>query len=327
MSWQTEQPIVHDTELNIPVLYPALGISLHLSALTPDDQPALERANALAMDLVGGRLEWTYNSAFPTMEPFRAEDLDYALGFTRLLDTRLDGLPPETHIGAINVRASLVQDFSVDCHGGKTSTHASPYQYRFFATIGDSPEPKERLPSRATLRITVPCTWPLDDFRARALELARTVPLRWGNAGLTYAGWEHNWYRQVGSGIFAHARRYPGFDCGKYASWMNEFHDGIRTVSWLTFVGPDLEKKLLTKAKAPASTDAVTVSREDKVLVLQAGAAPDPGDTNRLQVPRGYVQADAMLRPIRVAPPLNFHGAWDEQTTSDWLTRFERRWA
>lgn len=325
--WQTEQPIVHDKELDIPVLYPALGVSLHLESLTPADQPAIERANALVLDWIGARLRYTHNSAFPLMQPFRPEDLAYAQGFTRLVDTRLQGLPPEAHPGAINLRASLIWDFSVDCHGGELPTAGSPYQYRFFATVGDSPEPKEMLPTRAMVRVLVPCTWPLDDFRARAIELAKVLPVRWGNAGLAFAGWELSWYQEVRAGVFAHARRYPGFDMGQYASLMNELHHAMRTVSWLNFVGPSLMKVLKQKGRPPAATDVLSVQRVDDLTIVQAGAAPEPGDNNRLDVPRAYVQADAALRPIRLKPPLDFHGAWDEGTTEAWITRFERRWA
>ncbi|MEZ4300994.1 MAG: DUF3396 domain-containing protein [Polyangiaceae bacterium] len=325
-AWQSDKPIVHDKELDIPVLYPALGVSLHLESLTPADQPALEKANELVLGWLGPHLRWTYNSAFPVMQPFRPSDLDYAQGFTRLLDTRLQGLPAEAHAGAINLRASLVWDFSIDCHGGELETAGSPFQYRFFATVGDSPQPEDILPARAVVRVLVPCTWPLDDFRARSIELARALPVRWGNAGLAFAGWELSWYREVYTGVFAHSRRYPGFDVGKYTDLMNELHHAMRTVSWLNFVGPSLSAVLAEKGQPPAPTDVLSVSREGDLTIVQAGAAPEPGDNNRLEVPRAYVQADAALRPIRLKPPIDFHGAWDEGTTEAWLTRFERRW-
>lgn len=323
--WQTEEPLVHERELDIPILFPALGASFHLDPLTPSHQGALAEAHALVLDWIGGALRWTHNSAFPSLEPFRAEDLDYALGFTRLLETRLEGLPPALHLAAINLRASLVQDFSVDCHGAAGPTAGSPYQYRFFGTVGDGPEPRELLPTRAMMRVTVPATWPLDDFRARATALAKILPVRWGNAGLAYAGWELNWYNEVRAGVFAHARRYPGFDMGQYAILMNELHNAMRTVSWLNFLGPELAARVAAAGGVLASTDVVSVWTEGPLTVAQAGPEPEAGDINRLDVPRAYAQADAMLRPARLAPGINFYGPWDDDTTGRWLTRFERR--
>lgn len=325
--WKTDEPLVRDPEHGIPILFPALAAVYHTEALTPEHAPALEAANDMILGWIGDRLRFTHNSTFPVIERFRREDLDYTTGFLRLLDPRLDGVPDELRIVTLNLRSSLVQDFSLDCHGGEREVWSSPFQYRFTGTMGDDEEIGRYLPSRVMVRFTLPATWPLDDFREKALALARTLPLRWGNAGLAYAGWELNWYQAVEAGIFAHARRYPGFDTGYEATLMNELHRAMRTVSWLNFVGPGLREALAAEGKPIASTDVLKAWDDGPNLVLQAGEQPDAGDLNRLQVPRAYVQADALLRPIRLAPApeLSFYDRWDEKTTADWLQRFERR--
>lgn len=324
-TWKTEEPLHRDREHGIPTLYPALGACYFLDALKPEHAPQMEAAHALLVDWLGGSLRWTHNSAFPLLERFRLEDLSYAAGFLRLLDTRTEGLPDEARIPTINMRASFVQDFSIDCHGAEQETASSPFQYRLSATIGDDPIVGPYLPSRICLRFMVPATWPLDDFRQKALALAKALPLRWANAGLTYAGWELCWYEEVESAIYAHARRYPGFDIGQDAILMNELFTSMRTVSWLNVIGPALRERLEKKQKAPTSTDLVEVWQDGPNLVLQAGEAPEAGDINRLQIPRSYLQADEMLRPVRLGRGVNFFDDWDETTTGDWLTRFERR--
>jgi hypothetical protein len=324
-TWKTDEPILKDPTHGIPILYPALAAVYHLEALAPEQSPLLDAANAMILDWIGDRLRFTHVSAFPFLERFRAEDLGYAAGFVRLLDTRLDGVPEELREPNINMRAMLVYDFSINCHGGEAEVSSSPYQYRFAGTVGGEDEVGRFLPSRMMIRVTVPATWPLDDFRARALALARALPLRWGNAGLAYAGWELSWYQDVEAGLFAHARRFPGFDVGYAAPLMYQLHHAMRSVSWLSFVGPGLREALASRPLA--STDLVTVWDEGPLLVVQAGAEPEAGDGNRLQFPRAYVQADAMLRPVRLAPApeLSFYDQWDEATTAAWLQRFERR--
>jgi hypothetical protein len=325
--WKTDEPLVRDPEHGIPILFPALAVNLHMGPLTPEHVPALEAANAMILEWIGERLHFTYSSSFPFVERFRQEDLDYTTGFLRLLDPRLDGVPDVLRDAQCNLRASLVDDTSLDCHAGEQEVWSSPYQYRFTGCIGDDDEVERFLPSRVMLRFTLPATWPLDDFRDKALAVARALPIRWGNAGLGYAGWELNWYQDVEAGIFAHARRYPGFDVGYEATLMNDLHRAMRTVSWLNFVGPGLREKLEEAGREVASTDLCKAWDDGPNLVLQAGAEPEAGDINRLDVPRAYVQADAMLRPIRLAPTpdTSFYDQWDEKTTAAWIERFERR--
>lgn len=323
--FRTEEPIARDPETDTPIVVPALTAELHLEPLSPADEAALASACAAALDWVGGSLRWTVMSAFPWIEPFRPRDLDYVPGFTRLLPTGLEKLPSELHEAAYGAHAAMAQDYSIDCHGGAGPIHASAFQVRFFATAADDAEPGELVVSRAMLRVSVPATWPLEDFRARVAALAGLVPLRWGNAGLGYGTWECCWYDETRRTVFAHARRHPGFDMGQYASLMEEWHGVVRTVSWLTLLGPSMRKEL--EARSGVRLEATDLVRVEAlpggVTILQAGAEPEAGDTNRRDIPRAYVHADALVRPIR-ARGMDFHGPWGRERTAEWLSRFER---
>jgi len=107
---------------------------------------------------------------------------------------------------------------------------------------------------------------------------------------------------------------------------MTEWHLMIRSVNWLTFLGPAFVSELAKRKALLASNDLVTVSKAgDNNLVLQAGPMPQEGDINRLQVPAAYRRADEMVRPMRARQDIDFYEPWTEATTKAWLRRFERR--
>jgi hypothetical protein len=227
---------------------------------------------------------------------------------------------PEVDDVAAGLHAVSRDDFAVFCHGGAFSNAASAYGVRFFAEL-DEVRAGEPLSPRCALRVTVPLGWPLEDFRAHAIALAKSLRIRWGVAGLTYAGWEPDAWPEIRAAVYAHARRYPGFDVAELAPFLPLWHDALRTVSWLTFVGEPLLARL---AKAPRAESDVTLEEVGKGIVLQAGRAPDPGDANRLQIPASMRLVDSMLRELRSSEPVHFGDPWTETTTQDWLQRFER---
>jgi len=121
--------------------------------------------------------------------------------------------------------------------------------------------------------------------------------------------------------IHAHARRHPGFDvtCELDPLWDHR----LRTVSWLTFVGPTLPG---IDAQSPALRQlrGVTVIDTPTSLVLQAGDAPSAGDLNRLVVPEAYSSVDHALRAARASEGGSFPSPWRRDTVEAWLRRFER---
>ncbi len=306
-----------------PILYAALSVMLHLEPLSPEDEGPLDEANTLAHEWLGEELRWTSLSSFAPVERFRPQDLDYVATYPSSLapapstgDAAADDL-------AAGLQALSRDDYAVYCHGGASPTDASPWSYRFFSEI---PKPAAGAPlsTCAMLRLTVPTSWPLDDFVARAKAIASKLRVRWGVAGLGYSAWEPDAWPEVRAAVFAHARRYPGFDVGEYPWFMAAWHDAIRTVSFLTFVGPSFLARLREGGVEPASDDRVQVEPLGDGVVIRAGARPEPGDLNRLRVPPSYVRADEIVRPLR-ARGLHFGAPWTEESTAAWLERFERR--
>lgn len=309
-----------------PAVYSVLGAVLHLEILRPDDEPRLEAAAALCDAWIGEQLRFTSRSCDEWVTRFRPRDLEYISCYVRdLAEPRV--ADPAQQIFASNLVKTGLMDFEVSCKGGDGERGASPYMLRFCVEIPEVARGPLFEPY-AALVITVPDTWPIDDFRARVTEIAATLRLRWGTAGLTYATWSLQDLVTPSERIYAHARRHPGYDLGYFHSDLWRWHEQLRSVSWLTFLGPALRARLEEKRGAKLQgSPALALHPAGDALCVVAGAAPEPGDVNRLGYPRAYVEADALLRPIRAADGRSFvfHGRWTESTITEWLRRFERR--
>ncbi|WP_437290999.1 type VI immunity family protein [Sorangium sp. So ce406] len=310
-----------------PVLHGVLGAVFHLEALLPEDEARLEQVHLKVLDWMGGELRWTLNSRIGQEEPFEPADLAFASAYPASLAVVPHGQiqDPEAFRLALEFNVRRRADMGLACHGAARRLWASPWSYRFYAEIVGSDDTPQLI-APAVLRLTVPSTWPLDDFARRTLEIAALLRLRWGAAGLTYSAWETQLHAEAMQAIYAHARRHPGYDVGLYVAWMEELHDRLRTVNWLTLLGRGLQDELAqARGRLPESDDLVTTFRAGEHLVLRAGPQPEAGDHNRLRIPPAYVRADEMVRPVRAAEGLNFYEAWTESTTTQWLRRFEKR--
>jgi hypothetical protein len=308
------------------LLYATLGAMFHLERTTPEDGERFEQVNAIVNDWFGSELRWTLNSAFGAIEPYRPEDLEYLAAHPSSLkipETRsTDPATVDLHRAMYALERA---NFALAFHGGERMNDASPYSYRYYS---DTPswDDRRKLAPSSMLRITVPITWPLEDFSARICAVAARLRLRWGAAGLTYSGWEIRNYNDTRQAIYAHARRYPGFDVGMYATLVKEWHEAIRTVSWLTFLGPAFAERLAERSGARIeSRGDVEVFAQSGAIVLRAGTRPDAGDQNRLRLPVAYVHADEMVRPVRARGGIDFMPPWSEAETEKWLCRFEKR--
>jgi hypothetical protein len=300
----------------LPLLYDVLGVDLYLDPLGPDDVDRLDRAMALVDEWIGPKLQWTGGSALQAVRAFEPSDLELISCHPHQLKN--DRQPPSGR-----VQASAIATFEVACHGGKDRPSPSPYALRFACLIVD-PDARPVFGNRAVLRVAVPTTWPLRDFYDRVCALAQTLRVRWGAAGFMYSGWEYYAHNTTWQAIFAHARRHMGFDVGYYNNQLVEWHDAIRSVNWLTILGPAFVERLDKAGRRPETNPLVAVEPLGAGLLLRAGDVPQAGDINRLQIPAAYVTADAMVRPIRATTCHNFGVPWTEVTTNDWLTRFER---
>ena len=305
-----------------PVVYTALGAVMHLECLEPDDEGRLAAVNDLVWDWFGDRLRWMERSFDPQVQRAQRAESDYIAGYPTMLDVPRTSEPLDQAI--LSAQASVVRDdFEVAFCGGETAGSASPYSYRFWAeTVGASAGGTR---AHAVLHITVPESWPIDDFRERITAIAASLRLRWASAGYTYSPWLVSGFEVAGTKMAAHARRHVGYDIAEYVRLVQPFHECIRTVNWLTFLGKDMVAKLREKGPLESSQQLAIQPVGDSLLV-RAGDVPERGDLNRLQYPTAYLEADILLRPVRARDgrDMVFFGPWDEDQITDWLCRFER---
>jgi len=302
----------------VPKVYSALGAFFHLEPIEPDDEARLDRVTALVWDWFGQRLRWSEAPFARGVPPFRRIDLDYISGYCRTIELP-DG-PEIDRDAAIDFHFGR-DGYSLDCGGGAQAAHASPYSYGFWSTFGGDP-PGVRFQACPVLSLTVPDTWPHEDFAARVTAIARELRLRWATAGLTYAAWTVYEYEIAERAIFAHARRHWGYDVPEYLNYTVRFLDEIRSINWLTFLGPALAERLRKEGKELVSAGPLEISAAGDALRIRAGIRPEAGDVNRLQIPAAYQAADALVRPVRSSGGMLFSGGWTRDQTAEWLQRF-----
>lgn len=312
-----------------PTLFGVLGLEIHLEPIENRDQDALAAVNELVWDWIGPELKQTWFSFYEGPVKTDRSDLDYVSCFARnLAKPVIPGAPPQVQIVAADLVRFARSTYSVMCNGGAEAAHASPFSYRFWSeTPRVGQDPKCYRPF-AALNVTVPDTWPLQDFAERVRAIVRALRVRWAVAGLSYSDWELVDPWPARDQTFRHARRYLGYDVGYFVRFLEEWQQQIRSVSWMTFLGPAFLAKLVALGQpALQSSGLVRVEQVGTTTLLVAGDAPQPGDRNALQVPPAYQEADAMLRRIRADENVNFQQPWDETTTREWLRRFELRYS
>ena len=269
------------------------------------------------LDWIGTELRWTSNSAWPRSTPFRPADLDYVSSYAADLETEYETGDPGALFGA-RLEGLARTDYGLFTRGGANFRASSPFSFRFYSELPEVHAGQPLAPI-AILRVTVPTTWPIEDFRAHALAMAKTLRTRWWTAGYMYAGNNNAFHVEYWKAVHGHARRYLGFDEGEYVNHMRSFYKQIRSVNWITSLSDDLARKLKQKPHSAA----IRILESGKRLTLQIGAHPARGDRNRLGGIDGYAEVDRFVRGVRATDGLRFNDPFDERTTTEWLRRFE----
>ncbi|MEJ7728292.1 MAG: type VI immunity family protein [Polyangiaceae bacterium] len=303
-----------------------LGASFQLELLEPDDEARLEQALHMAWDWLAPELRTARLSVAEDPEPVRPQHLEYISSYAASLRAATADDPGTQR--ELNNHAKLGRtDYAVDLTGAVEDETASPFSLCFWAEIGEVDPIDEWLPAFATLTVTVPHTWPVADFQDRVLAMAAPLRLRWGAAGFGYSAVYPSLTASPARAIYAHARRHPGYDLGFHMQCMEALYRRIRTISWLTLVGPALLDELAAAGRRLVDTPSVALGQAGSAAVLRAGNTPLAGDVNRLDVPAAYREADALLRPVRADDPqgLVALGPWTDDSLLQWLRRFELR--
>lgn len=311
----------------VPGLYRVLSAEFHLERLQPDDYARLDAVAEQVWSWLGPQLRWHFGSSGPDIEPIRREDLDYMPGLCDRLHEPVD-LPAAWFEHVNPMRRFSFTDYEVSAHGGIDPFAASPFLFRFWAEVDIEADVDDGImPCDAVLRICVPESWDLSDFLARVQTIAGHLRLAWGSAGYSYSFWIPGQLPDIFARMRGHARRFVGYDLPWFVRAFPLLRHRIRSINWLTWLGPEMVRELVVAGVPLQTSPLITVQTlANGTTHIRAGDAPERGDVNRLQHPRAYVEADALLRPVRLdsAEDLTVYGDWSERELNDWLLRYER---
>jgi hypothetical protein len=316
-------PPLLSTPQGDPIVYPVLGAELTLESLTLADEERLREATAYVSEWFGSRLRWSQDTTFKRIMPYDAAVLEYIPGYAQAL--HFPEPNPDLQQGhVLNCLFSATYgDFAIHLSAAEVETMAAPYTANFSSEMYEAKDGGP-LYTCGSFSLTVPRAWPHEDFQRRVRRLVEILPVRWGAAGLTYSTWPSAHFQRARQAIYAHARRFPGFDMGQSAAFHQEWRAALRTVSWLTYLGPEFAAKLKAPGQQLTAGARSTLTPIGDAWEFQAGPQPESGDINRLLIPAAYVEVDALVRPVRASTRIDFCDPWTRYTSEEWLRRFER---
>jgi hypothetical protein len=121
--------------------------------------------------------------------------------------------------------------------------------------------------------------------------------------------------------------RFPGLDLSDPGSTKYVAGKGIKCANWLTLLNQKSVDQLGGRKKLTAALGKEVVIHDvPHGVILQAGPAPQFGDTNRREDVPLYRQVGRVIAPIRshIHPPFLKVGPLVSQTaTEEWLARFD----
>lgn len=178
--------------------------------------------------------------------------------------------------------------------------------------------------SAGYVQLGMPCdTAPAVLWRLARLAAER-VPMWSGAAG--YLGSVHPRELAAGHGVFAEwAKRYWGLDVQDPERARLHAHEGVPSVSWLTFLGADLLDPAdfadLRRAAAVYPSIEWTPGRE--ATTVRAGDEPTLADAHAMQVGASLGKAHALLARLLPRDPVRLYGGfWEGDASKRWSRRF-----
>jgi hypothetical protein len=193
-------------------------------------------------------------------------------------------------------------------------------------------EPKSSLFGRGRANLVsmaYPVSWAEDrpeEFRDFVLEVASMFPFVSGHAGFAF---EVSRYDSEQSQTYAWTKsmRHRGIDISRPAlDAIAVGHDALKTVSWLTLLSEPLLKTIGKQQVRRALPQDVSIIDLPTGVVLQAGAQPASGDTNRKDYLPLYKEVYRVVAPLvqiaaSRAPSFDIEEDYKEKT-AQWYGRF-----
>lgn len=151
------------------------------------------------------------------------------------------------------------------------------------------------------MQVTLPTDRDPEELVALAIEIAQTAPIDQALAGYAWS-WNEQLPRNAFGAVARRAERYLGVDVQHpdAASW--HAHEVLLGAGWLTLIGGRLSRALgldLDRAAATLRSPEVgaTCMSLQHALLIRAGAAPEVGDVNAMELPLAQARVTAALAP------------------------------
>lgn len=166
----------------------------------------------------------------------------------------------------------------------------------------------------------------VDGFAELAGKLAEPLRFLSGHGGLT-ANTAPDYPTSLRDyPVFALSRRFRGIDFGDPVMFSTFVRGGLKSASWLTFVGDELAARGGGRSKLrDALGSDVTVIELPHGLMIQTGPAPSSGDVNRQDLLPLQHHVGRVLRNLRFPESSlrGYDGIGGTENTLEWLRRFD----
>lgn len=212
--------------------------------------------------------------------------------------------------------------YMLNLKGGETLTEPSDIGIQFIAD-------EEEDPPMGAMSLSVPSAYV--DRPDELLELVEDI-LRSADFESGHCGYSVSWDSRSDSATDAQQRmqiisgRFLGIDLPKLNTTISAMRRSkvarIKTVQWLTFLGASLVEQLGGAKLATELLEGIGVVRDiGRGLLIQAGATPTLGDTNRRMDVSALKKVGKALKSVR----LENHGPifGTREQTNAWLSRLD----
>ena len=166
-------------------------------------------------------------------------------------------------------------------------------------------------------------------FSSKLLEISKfafeNVPFLHGNSGysLIFDDASRTFRPDYWARICQIAMRHPGYDVFVYDAVEQYVYNKIKTINWITLLGPHFSKKWSLMDHSKLDNDAsIKIKQLKNKVFIQAGDAPEVGDVNKGDNLECYRHVALSCWSFLCREHFPFGGKFDEDKTIEWLDRF-----
>jgi hypothetical protein len=301
------------------VIVPALSVSIFFDALSPDLLEGIKGAWRVIEPLVAPHLNWYMTDS---------------MAERALLPRDVFAHLPAT----LEQIATTRPYFAFRAHGGPDMNCLDPWALDVWVDKPRQIGAQERallsaifkVPDASVdrvancLRVSMPASAGAAALEQLVSQLMEHMDLLHGNAGfaLLFDDALPGFEREHWAALARIAMRHPGYDLLHYPAVRACVADKIKTVNWLTLLGPELSKAV-DLARLAAKTDQTITTSARGTVCIKAAPEPTIGDVNHGDRLPAYRAVAKLLSAISCSSQLEFGAAFDDDLTQRWVERFE----